>query len=151
MSIITALVAIATRQVTQALGDWVSDSTAGGLLPPALVGDWWKPPSRCRWFSAQHLIPRTQMAALISQIIPKELMSSSEPPISFAGEGRSRKEEFNCSASKGGHSGLTPWKTVCPNPGGFGEEFYSNSSRVADSPLLINVLNKWNYYLLRQN
>ena len=26
---------------------------------------------------------------------------------------------------KGGHSGL-----MCPNPGGFGEEFYSSSSRI---------------------
>ena len=33
------VVAVTTRQVTQALGDRVSDSTAGGLLPPALVGD----------------------------------------------------------------------------------------------------------------
>ena len=82
------------------------------------------------------------MAALISQI-PKELMSSSESPICFLWEDRrSRKEQFYCFASKVGHGGLTPSKTACPNPGGFGEQFYSNSSRVADSPLLINVLNK---------
>ena len=32
--------------------------------------------------------------------------------------------------SKRGHSELLSWKTVCPNSGGFGEEFYSDSSRV---------------------
>ena len=31
---------------------------------------------------------------------------------------------------KGGHGGLVPWKTVCPNLGGSGEELYSNGSRV---------------------
>ena len=31
---------------------------------------------------------------------------------------------------KGGHTGLLPSKTICPNPGGCDEEFYSNSSRV---------------------
>ena len=31
---------------------------------------------------------------------------------------------------KGGHSGLMPLKTLCPNQGEFGEEFYSNGSRV---------------------
>ena len=37
---------------------------------------------------------------------------------------------------KGEHRGFLPLKTVCPNPGGFGEEFYSNSSRMG---LLIGV------------
>ena len=32
---------------------------------------------------------------------------------------------------KGGHSWLLPLKTVCPNLGGFGEDFYSNSSGVS--------------------
>ena len=31
---------------------------------------------------------------------------------------------------KGEHSGLLPLKTVCPHLGDFGEEFYSNGSRV---------------------
>ena len=31
---------------------------------------------------------------------------------------------------KGGHGGLVPWKTVCPNLGGSGEELYSEGSRV---------------------
>lgn len=30
---------------------------------------------------------------------------------------------------KGEHSELLPLKTVCPNLGGFGEEFYSNGSK----------------------
>ena len=32
---------------------------------------------------------------------------------------------------KGGQGGLLPLKTVCPNMGGFDEEFYSHSSRLA--------------------
>ena len=31
---------------------------------------------------------------------------------------------------KGGHSGLLCWETLCPNLGGFDEEFYRNSSWV---------------------
>ena len=30
----------------------------------------------------------------------------------------------------GEHGGLMPWKMVCPNLGGFGEELYSSGSRV---------------------
>ena len=40
------------------------------------------------------------------------------------------KNNFIALPGKGGRSGLLPSKTVCPNPGGFGEEFYSNRSRV---------------------
>ena len=43
--------------------------------------------------------------------------------------GEVEKNSFIALPSKGGHSGLVPWKTVCPNLGGFGEEFYSNGSR----------------------
>ena len=32
--------------------------------------------------------------------------------------------------AKGDTAGSCFLKTVCPNPGGFGEEFYSNDSRV---------------------
>lgn len=32
------------------------------------------------------------------------------------------KNSFIVLPGKGGHSGLLPWKTVCPNPGGFDEE-----------------------------
>ena len=35
-----------------------------------------------------------------------------------------------------GHSGLLPSKILCPNPGGYGEEFYSNGSR---SGLLVRI------------
>ena len=38
--------------------------------------------------------------------------------------------------AKRGHSGLMLLKTVCPNPGGFGEEFYSNGSGMG---LLIRI------------
>ena len=30
---------------------------------------------------------------------------------------------------RGGHSGFMSLKTMCPNPGGLGEEFYSSGSR----------------------
>ena len=34
-----------------------------------------------------------------------------------------RKNSFIALPGEGGHSGLLPLKTVCPNMGGFGEEF----------------------------
>ena len=46
------------------------------------------------------------------------------------------KNSFIALPGKGGHSGLVPLKTVCPNPGGFGEEFYSKGSRAG---LLIRI------------
>ena len=46
------------------------------------------------------------------------------------------KNNFIALPGKGGHSGLLLLKTVCPNPGGFGEEFYNHGSRVE---LLIKV------------
>ena len=50
--------------------------------------------------------------------------------------GEVEKISFIALPGKGGHIGLMPLKTVCPNPGGFGEEFYSNGSRVG---LLIRI------------
>lgn len=43
--------------------------------------------------------------------------------------GEVEKNSFIALPSKGGHSGPVSFKTVCPNLGGFGEEFYSNGSR----------------------
>ena len=43
--------------------------------------------------------------------------------------GEVEKNSFIALPGKRGCSGLMPSKTVCPNPGGFGEEFYSNGSR----------------------
>ena len=40
------------------------------------------------------------------------------------------KSSFIAMPGKGGYSWLLPLKIVCPNPGGFGEELYSNTSRV---------------------
>ena len=44
--------------------------------------------------------------------------------------GEVEKNSFITLPGKGGHSGLLPSKTMCPNSGGFDEEFYSNGSRV---------------------
>ena len=44
--------------------------------------------------------------------------------------GEVEKNSFIALPGKGGHSGFLPQKTMCLNPGGFDEEFYSNSSRV---------------------
>ena len=44
--------------------------------------------------------------------------------------GEVEKDSFVVLPGKRGHSRLLPSKTVCPNPGGFGEEFYSNGSKV---------------------
>ena len=46
------------------------------------------------------------------------------------------KNSFIALPGEGGHSGLVPLKTVCPNPEGFGEEVYSNGSR---AELLIRI------------
>ena len=54
----------------------------------------------------------------------------------FSETGEVEKKSFFALPSKGGHSGLIPWKTVCPNLGGFGEEFSSYGSR---SGLLIRM------------
>ena len=43
--------------------------------------------------------------------------------------GEVEKDSFIALLGKGRRSGLLPSKTVCPNPGGFVEEFYSSSSR----------------------
>ena len=44
--------------------------------------------------------------------------------------GEVEKNSFIALPGIGRHSGLVPLKTVCSNPGGFGEEFYSNCSRL---------------------
>ena len=44
--------------------------------------------------------------------------------------GEVEKNSFIALPGKVGHGRLLPAKIVCPNPGGFGEEFYSNSSKV---------------------
>ena len=44
--------------------------------------------------------------------------------------GKVEKDSFIALPGKGGHNGLLPWKTMCPNLGGFDEEFYSNGLRV---------------------
>ena len=49
---------------------------------------------------------------------------------------KGRKSSFIALSGKGGHKKLMPPKTVCPRLGGFGEEFYSNGSRVG---LLIRI------------
>ena len=43
--------------------------------------------------------------------------------------GEVEKNSFIALPDKGGHSGLMLLKTMCPNLGGFDEEFYSNDSR----------------------
>ena len=44
--------------------------------------------------------------------------------------GEVEKNSFIALLGTGRHSRLMPLKTVCPNPGGFGEEVYNNGSRV---------------------
>ena len=44
--------------------------------------------------------------------------------------GEVENNSFIALPGKGGQSGPMPWKTVCPNLGEFGEEFYSNALRV---------------------
>ena len=44
--------------------------------------------------------------------------------------GEIEKNSFIALLGKGGHSGLLPLKTACPNPGEFGEGFYSSCARM---------------------
>ena len=44
--------------------------------------------------------------------------------------GEAEKSSFIAMPGKGEYSWLLPLKIVCPNAGGFGEELYSNTSRV---------------------
>ena len=46
------------------------------------------------------------------------------------------KSSFIAFPGRGSHSGLVPSKIVCPNLGGFDEEFHSNGSKV---DLLIRI------------
>ena len=48
--------------------------------------------------------------------------------------GEVEKNSFTALPDKEGHNRLLPSRTMCPNPGGFDEEFYSTSfkGRVAD-------------------
>ena len=50
--------------------------------------------------------------------------------------GEVEKNSFIALSGKGERSELGPSKTVCPNLGGFGEEFYRNGSRAG---LLIRI------------
>ena len=43
--------------------------------------------------------------------------------------GEVEKDSFITLPGKGGHSGLLPRKVMCPNPGGFYEEIYDNTSQ----------------------
>ena len=43
---------------------------------------------------------------------------------------KQKKESFIALPGEGRHSGFLSLKSTCPNPGGYVEEFYSNSSRV---------------------
>ena len=44
--------------------------------------------------------------------------------------GEIEKNSLIALLGKGGHSGLLPLKTACPNPGEFGEGFYSSCAKV---------------------
>lgn len=67
--------------------------------------------------------------------------------------GEAEKSSFIAMPGKGGYSWLLPLKIACPNPGGFGEELYSNTSMVrmlirlgscrACSPLIWSQVISW--------
>ena len=50
--------------------------------------------------------------------------------------GEVENDNFIALPNKGGHGRLVLLNTVCPNPEGLGEEFYSNGSRMG---LLIRI------------
>ena len=58
------------------------------------------------------------------------LCSSAESNLRDRVWGEVEKNSFIALPGKEGHSRLLPLKTVCPHPGGFVEEFYSDGSRV---------------------
>ena len=62
--------------------------------------------------------------------MPKALCTSAKLNLGDRVWGEVEKNSFIALPGKRGHSGLLPQKTMCPNPGGFEEEFYSSGSRV---------------------
>ena len=65
-------------------------------------------------------------------LMPKTQLLSTGAELNLGNRvlGETEKNNFISFAGKGVHSELMPLKTVCPNQGEFGEEFYSNASRV---------------------
>ena len=61
------------------------------------------------------------------------LCTSAKSNIRDRVSGEVEKNRFIALPGKGGHSRLLPSKTMCPRLRGFGEEFYSNCSRVLNS------------------
>ena len=76
----------------------------------------------------------TEGEALMPKAQP--LCTSAESDLGDRVLGEIEKNSFLALPGKGGHSRLLPSKTVRPNPGGFGEECYSSSSR---SRLLVRI------------
>ena len=67
---------------------------------------------------------------MVLMLKAQPLFTSAESNLTDGVLGEIEKNSFIALPGKGGHSGLLPQKTICPNPRGFDEEFYSNSSRV---------------------
>ena len=60
----------------------------------------------------------------------RPLCTSVELNLTNRVSGEAEKNSCIALPSKAGYSRLLPSKTMCPNLGGFDQEFYSNSSRV---------------------
>ena len=73
---------------------------------------------------------RSWDSRLIMMLKSQPLCTGAEMNLRDRVLGAAEKNSFIALPSKGGPSGLLPSKTMCPNLGGFDEEFYSNSSRV---------------------
>ena len=63
---------------------------------------------------------------LLVRLMPKtqSLYTSAQLNLGDRVLGEVEKKSFIALPGKGGHSRLLPLKTVCPHPGGFGEEFF---------------------------
>ena len=84
------------------------------------------------WVIATALSTSRPWASRLLWLMPKAqpLYTGAELNLGDKVLGEVEKNSFIALPGKVGHSGLLPQKTTYPNPGGFDEEFYSNSSRV---------------------
>ena len=59
-------------------------------------------------------------------MMPKAQLLCTQVPNRISVLGEVEKNSLIALPGRGGHSWLLPSKTLCPNPGGFDEEFYNN-------------------------
>ena len=106
---------------------------------PAFYGSWlFLLPSKCISLTSASAITSFSDSDFHTSLFPLLELAKSPASLYTSAElnlrdrllGEVEKNSFIALPGKGGYRELLPSKTMCPNLGEFGEEFYSNSSRV---------------------